>query len=293
MITVGICDGLGNQLFQYAAARHLALLHGTELVLDLSHYIPPYNTALPYRLDRFSIQAETFELGKWQARYQRLFQPLRHLWAKAVPLWVVQEDWEQNLDFFIRRIDTQYSESFHQLPDHVHLIGSWQSELYFKPSSAVIRKDLEVPEPGAIAAEVAGLRERRDVVAVHVRRGDALKNPYLAVMAESYFHAAMERFGTQYNFLFFSDDLEWCQARFKADNIDFSVGRSGFEDFYLQSACTHHIISNSTYSWWAAWLAEHPDQQVIAPLQWNKPGIEPWKYEDIVPARWIGLENPQ
>ena len=74
----------------------------------------------------------------------------------------------------------------------------------------------------------------------------------------------MAHFGSNYNFLVFSDDLDWCRQTFKGDNVDFSMGRSPAQDMILMSKCNHNVVANSMFSWWGAWLNENPDKKVIA-----------------------------
>ena len=117
-------------------------------------------------------------------------------------------------------------------------------------------------------------------VAVHVRRTDYLDIPAFQVNDESYYHDSMDELRARLpnaRFYVFSDDTEWCRREFR--NPDTEVIDSGalaanpLHDLYLMSLASHHIIANSSYSWWAAWLGDKPDQQVIMPERWFAHGI--------------------
>ncbi|MDP4647451.1 MAG: alpha-1,2-fucosyltransferase [Akkermansiaceae bacterium] len=112
-------------------------------------------------------------------------------------------------------------------------------------------------------------------MAIHVRRTDYLKIPAFAVCGKSYYSAAMETIRARVHdprFFIFSDDPGWCRREFaSADTVVVSESPPSpnpLRDMYLMSLATHHIIANSTYSWWAAWIAKSDIQQVMMPDRW-------------------------
>ena len=113
----------------------------------------------------------------------------------------------------------------------------------------------------------------------------------MAVPSEVYYRNAMAQFGTSYNFLVFSDDLAWCKQHLKGQAIAYSEGRTAIQDMHLMSACSHNIISNSTFSWWAAWLNARTDKCVVAPRIWFNPELQPPGTYDVVPEDWTAIDG--
>jgi hypothetical protein len=123
-----------------------------------------------------------------------------------------------------------------------------------------------------------------DKVSIHIRRGDYVGNSfYVDLMATDYYQKAMAEFPKGTQFLVFSDDIEWCQKQEvfqKACNFSFS--NTELEDLNEMMTCNGHIIANSTFSWWGAWLGKG---KVIAPKAWYADGVE----RTVCPKTWIRL----
>jgi hypothetical protein len=104
-----------------------------------------------------------------------------------------------------------------------------------------------------------------------------------------YFEAAMKRIPSGTTFVVFSDDINWCRENFSKDdkNILFIEGNLDYEDISLMSLCDHNIISNSTFSWWAAWLNDNPSKIVIAPKNWFGPAYSNLSTEDLYCPGWL------
>ena len=285
MIISRIRGGLGNQLFQYAAARHLSRLRAVELELDISSYLKQGRTTKgaswrPYLLRRFRITGREVSSGMDYLRRDGLYEASHDLATEGLrPQWVRQDGFS-------------YDSCFNSLPAHVYLDGYWQSANFFLQSQALIRAELIPADSCDVPAEAFRLQAAGDVVAVNVRRGDYLlfpdKHP---PVTESYLRAAMAEFGRSYNFLVVSDDIEWCRKVLKGDNIAFSVGRSDIHNFWLMAYCAHNIISNSTFCWWAAWLNANPNKRVIAPRQWFGPAHSHLSCRDLCPQEWLLLDG--
>lgn len=127
----------------------------------------------------------------------------------------------------------------------------------------------------------------KNTVSVHVRRGDYLqlteKHPFIS---KGWIESAMRLF-PNHTFLFFSDDIQWCQNEFGGrEDCIFSVRRNEEEDLILMSQCNHHINSASTFSWWGAWLNRDLNKKVIVPKQWMTPSHSNQWTEEIVPKEW-------
>lgn len=121
-----------------------------------------------------------------------------------------------------------------------------------------------------------------DQVSIHVRRGDYVRNPfYVDLSKTNYYERAMEQFPGE-SFLVFSDDIEWCKDQRMFEGCEFSEGNTEVEDLNLMASCKAHIIANSSFSWWAAYISGN---KTIAPKAWYADGIE----RTVIPKQWIRI----
>lgn len=184
---------------------------------------------------------------------------------------------------FKRNIIQEKKHSFQQLPapkryHNNELHGYFQCEEYFKKYRTEI-------------LDLIGIKPvKTNAVAIHVRRGDYLLMPDKYIqLGVGYFNRGMDYFYKkgERNFVVFGDDPEWNQNNIKKDGCTFHfMNGTTMEDFYMMAGCKAHIISNSTYSWWAAWIA---DGEVIAPKEWFGKTNKHLEEHDIIPQRWIKL----
>lgn len=275
--------GLGNQMFQYAVGRALALARGTTLELDRGWYLEEGQRAKVRRvfeLDSFELQARMTQypaalVRRWEAG--RLTLPRRRM-------------------VVIRAADADmaFDQSILDAPDRTLLIGYWQSEKYFSGVADVIRRDFSFRRPAAAENLRMGEAIRgRGAIAVHVRRADYVSDPMHPTLGVEYYErAARIVLGRVADpiFVVFSDDADWAKA-----NLDFgcstvyvtrNAGKS-WEDLRLMTLCRHHIIANSSFSWWGAWLGTSPDKVVVAPERWF--GDETLDTRDLIPPGWVRL----
>lgn len=173
----------------------------------------------------------------------------------------------------------------------VILDGYWQSEKYFAHCREEVLKAFVFP-----------WELKEGWCSIHVRRGDYLNYPdkHPVVTAE-YLEKAMDymigKLG-YYQFMFFSDDIDWCKyfvkhGEFAAEFIsEFREGYTEIEDLIVMSCCESHIISNSTFSWWGAWLNQNPNKVVISPSKdnWFGPGNAHLDTSDLIPESWIQIK---
>jgi hypothetical protein len=176
------------------------------------------------------------------------------------------------------------------------LCGWWQSERYFSEVADAIRRELVLQRATADTRRVeARLRHRAFPVAVHVRRGDyaavASTRAFHGLCSEDYYRAAMAAVRVERpdaTFVFFSDEPEWVASTFHPADDDLmtvNVPDRPEEDLHLMTCCRAHIIANSTFSWWGAWLAN--TALVIAPRRWfQAEGVDG---SAVVPERWRRL----
>lgn len=193
--------------------------------------------------------------------------------------------------------------AYDALPDFgnedVLLEGYFQSERYFDERRVRSAVAMGPAEERDLKARFPQPFEYEDITSIHVRRGDYLKLPHRhPFVGKDYFRCALKRMPEVRHFLVFSNDVPWCRKFFLQEFPDreffFSEGLSPSDDMRLQSLCRNHIISNSSFSWWGAWLDPNPDKRVIAPSQWfgydfEKRG-EDW--QDIYAKGTEIVENP-
>lgn len=264
MIGISLRGRLGNQMFQYAAAYALARRHATRVEVDTSHYWHP---------DR----AQNFEL--W--RFVRLgLAPLSKP-AALVRGGLRKLGLARSPEPTFASPDVGFLPAVSDLPDGTRLGGWFQSPRFFAGVAEDVRRLFDPAPfmPAAGRARLDALRGGGAVAAVHVRRGDYLDYDNFGIALDSYYRSALDELRTRARctFIVFSDDLAWCrqQPHFLTDDVMF------FDDLALRStiplnelalmaACDHVIICNSTFSWWAGWLADRPGRQVIMPRQWLK-----------------------
>jgi len=127
----------------------------------------------------------------------------------------------------------------------------------------------------------------RGICSIHVRRGDYLKlKNHHPVQGLGYYKEAMKLVPCD-KFLVFSDDVKWCKKVFNGDQFIVSEPAPQEVDFNMMIACSHHIIGNSSFSWWAAYLGDNPDKVVVAPKNWFGPKLaETHKLDDLIPPNW-------
>jgi hypothetical protein len=190
-----------------------------------------------------------------------------------------------------------FAASFPALPAEIYLIGFFQSGRYFAGVTDALREELQ-PRDGLLLreanADIARLRRPgRPLVSVHLRRTDYVTKQALTgrfhCLGSDYYASATARFGPGVDYLLFSDDLAWCRDNMRGDNIFYSDTGRGLDDLLRMSLCDHHIIANSTFSWWAAWLDRKASKIVVAPRRWFGPAAQHHNTADLLPSGWIVL----
>ena len=302
MITVSLIGGLGNQMFQYAAGKALAERHGVALALDLSGF---ENYSLrSFLLDRLLIpetivsspQARSaqkpeanFVRARWKARIDRLL--VKAGMPKLTP----------SLNEY-REPHFHYDPAFEVLGSQTTLFGYFQSERYFSPIAESLRGWLSPREPlgSTASATLTQIESSRLPVSVHVRRGDYL-NPgtaeYHGILGESYYREALARLevgvGPDAELFVFSDDAAAAEQALnfvpKARlNHVFGDPERPWEDMALMARCRHHVVANSSFSWWGAWLNGSADKIVVAPRAWFAPAqLKKRNTADLYPPDWV------
>lgn len=292
MIITQIIGGLGNQMFQYAAGRALSLRSGAELVLDISGF-ENYELHQGFELQRvfagpFGIASSADVRGVlgWQS-------------SPGIRRIVSHRPFSMFLNtHFIVEPYFQYWPGINSLDRDCYLSGYWQSERYFADFAAQIRADFAFRQPlEGQNAELARQMVEVDAVSLHVRRGDYANNPKTTAMhglcSLDYYRAAIRHVAErvqQPHFFVFSDDIEWVRSNlnvgFPCSYVQHNRGADSYNDMRLMSLCRHHIIANSSFSWWGAWLNPSTEKIVIAPSKWFAKQVN---VTDLLPAGWAAL----
>jgi hypothetical protein len=259
--SIGYSGRLGNQMFQYAALKALSLETGFECLLPNHLTVKPdgafdYTNSkwLEYKLDLLECFDITTPIG--ENKTTNLFQEREFTFDPTISL----------------------------ISDDTALEGYFQSYKYFQTFEKEIRKEFTFKSDILQKCQEA-ISQYSNPVSIHIRRGDYVKHPGFWTVTPEYLVNALDSLdpGPDATYLIFSDDMEWCKEVFH-DEFIFVEGNNQYEDLCLMSLCNHNIISNSSYSWWAAWLNSNLNKRVVAPLQWF---AEPKPLHDLYPTNWI------
>lgn len=292
MILVKLRGGLGNQLFQYALGRRLALRCGAPLKLDLSFY--EGQTLRSYGLSYYNIAASV-------ASPKEVMVVTRTGRSGILPRLgqVVRSLLPYHRRRYIRERMLRFDPEVLRVKAPAYLVGYWQSEKYFQGIADVLRRDLTLAVPPS--PESRATRARLDAVesvSLHIRRGDYASNPstraHHGLCGLDYYRAAaaeMARMVREPHLFVFSDDMAWAKDNLGLEHVttyvDHNAEKRDHEDLWLMSACKHHILANSSFSWWGAWLSKHPDKTIIAPKNWfADPNGD---IDDLLPSTWIRM----
>jgi len=288
--------GLGNQMFQYAAGRALAIRHATVLKLDLSFLerTPPGATVRKYLLDRFPIVAERAVPSDFPCLEDKPLSVVTRAWNAWLRV-TGRQCGTVLLDF-----DHNLVDSFFSAPKHCYLVGYWQSEYYFRNIRHLLLREFATDSVlNSIGPETVRAITTTCSVAIHVRRGDYVGTDdsasFHGTCSLDYYQRAAEVMAKSIHrpkFFVFSDEPEWVRENFELSYpctiVDHNQSDDPVGDLGLMCLCKHHIIANSTFSWWGAWLNANPGKNIIAPSRWFAGGDQ-MHSEKIIPEAWIRL----
>jgi hypothetical protein len=268
MTIIKLKGGLGNQLFQYAYGRNLEL-SGEKIVFDTSFYTgnkAKKDTARDFKLNNFNIGTK--------AQFVDKKRPILSLFIKVK-----------------RKLGFSHEDYY-------------QSQKYFDNVTGAIRQDFKLRNKMNSGAEIAyeAIQKAPVSVSVHIRRGDYVQNAkinqYHGSCSPEYYKKAIdvlsgkldEGVAGKIHLFVFSDDIDWVKKNLSFPYPTTYVSNPAipdYEELVLMSKCMHHIIANSSFSWWGAWLNPNPQKIVIAPTKWTN--ADPKTYKDIVPNPWIKI----
>lgn len=292
MVITNLIGGLGNQMFQYAAGRALSLKRSDPLRLDISGFAN-YALHQGFELERIfnctteiATEADVRSILGWQ-----YLSTIRRVASRPG-----MEAFRRK--GFIVEPHFHYWQGIKDVPRDCYLVGYWQSEKYFEDVASVIRDELTFKLPLTNRnADIAEQVNKLNAVSLHVRRGDYANNLNTTathgLCSLEYYQAAIQYIAGRVKqpvFFIFSDDLEWVKENLKIDfpcqYVAHNKGAESYNDMRLMSLCKHHIIANSSFSWWGAWLNPNADKIVVAPKRWF---VNETNTEYLIPQDWVIL----
>ena len=297
MVIVRLIGGLANQMFPYAAGRSLAHRLNTELKLDITGfavYRQKVNLApRSYGLGAFSIResfATTEEIEALKTGRQSLLNRLGKKFLKlSSPLPAT----------YLKEKQFEFDPEILQLTGDVYLDGNWNSYKYFEDIEENIRTDFTFRHSQTGKnLDMCRMIAATESVSLHIRRGDFLSNPKVNALYGTcdldYYLRCVEDLAKRVeepHFFIFSDEPEWVRGNlhlpFAMTVIDHNGPDQAHEDMRLMSQCRHHILANSGFSWWGAWLDRRQDKLVYVPREWFRSG----RYDTgtLLPPSWLRM----
>lgn len=269
-VVSSLIGGLGNQMFQYAAGRALSSRLNFDLVLDTSPLDGEWDhTPRSFGLNSFNINAEIDTLNITRLNEIPLFEEQKYT-----------NDWPRDIK------------------EDIRISGYWQSEKFFSSIRPKILREFTLSSsPNDYVTHISKcITASQCSVSLHIRRGDYVSNPITAkfhgICPISYYKAGIEHISQTlgpHDLYVFTDDPEWVKKESTLPQhmtlIDCEKS-SAAQDIWLMSLCHHHIIANSSFSWWGAWLGDEKGI-TIAPKNWFLDPAAPQSH--IVPSRWLRL----
>ena len=279
MIIVKLKGGLGNQLFQYAFGRFLAVKNNAEVKFQFL-LIDKGDTQREYKLDKYNTVAKIATKDE--------VEKMNGMITKIVKL--------INTKIF-KRYNTGYEPSVLKATNG-YMEGFWQSYKYLEPIRDTLLNEITLREPiEKKYQELLNKIENNDSVSLHGRRGDYVNDPKTKKMHNTfgleYYENAIRIIGEKIPepiFFVFSDDIEWVKENIKINFTTTFVSDPNMKDheeLMIMSKCKHNIIANSSFSWWGAWLNKNPNKIVIAPQKWfNNLSMST---DNLIPESWLKI----
>ena len=286
MIIINLKGGTGNQLFQYALGRHLALKNNDALKLDIDGLARANAVGDIYRPFCLSSLNTNKEIATAE-EIKRL----------KYPYGLISKAWRWFNFKILKRHNIYFDAKVLNWKGDIYLDGYWQSPKYFEAIRELLLTELSLTVPLSPEADYfSQLISKNRAVSLHVRRGDYIKNPRVAAefgpCSISYYKNAMaevEKNIPSPTYFVFSDDIEWVKQNLPLDDKEIFVkgeNITDIEELILMSKCQHNIIANSSFSWWGAWLNQNQNKIVIAPTPW----FDKLPYDqELIPPSWIQL----
>ena len=266
--------GLGNQMFQYAIARALSEHYQSTFLLDRSWFDVPQSetTPRPYQLDLLQIQNTAKSNLDFPKKPHRWIRPIQRIWSSGPIVYYQQNAFE---------FDPLLFQFKSMAKRDLFLFGYWQAYPYLENIRPILQSEFKTkaPIPDHYQIYLEHIRTNESVM-LHIRRGDYVNSPSAAkfhgVLPLSYYQQAIQALllnKPNAHFFIFSDDLPWAKEalpkNLKVTFVENALqADAAAQELQLMTACKHHIIANSSLSWWGAWLKQDCNGLVFAPNRW-------------------------
>ena len=258
VVTSVLQGGLGNVMFQIAAAIGYGLRHNKQISFYKELYRPSHHGPIENYFDNI----------------------LKNVRFEELP----------TNPYFQHYIEKEFHHT--EIPyvdDNLLLEGYFQTDKYF----SLYRDQIEQFFSFDIENKKKEVLNHEETCSIHNRRGDYLHlQEYHAVQNLEYYEKSISQFDNHVVFIVISNDILWCKENFANPNFKsrkfiFVENNRPEEDFYIASHCNHNIIANSTFSWWSAWLNKNHNKKVIAPKNWFGPSYSDKNTKDIYVEEWV------
>ncbi len=289
--------GLGNQLFCYAAARRLALVNNAELVIDdVTGFTRDRQFEREYALSNFNIPVRKATPVERLEPFERYRRGVMKWFSRRQPFAKRQYLEEEGHDFDDRLLVLKVNGT-------LYIDGLWQNANYFIDVEQTIRSDLRInPPTDAANQRMVEDIQRSQAVALHVRWFDSPGSTDNQNISTDYYKNAIalieQRIDSPHYYLF-SDNPEAASEKLALQDKKVTVvshnqgNENAYADLWLMTECSHLILANSTFSWWAAWLNKRAEKGIITYPFPTQNGyiinIESWSFPSQVPNTWIAL----
>lgn len=278
LMVVRVFGGLGNQLFQYAFGQYLKNQSGLPVNYDFEYFINNNFRSSNIKQFEFEILESKKKVSKKYIKFKSF--RINNFYNKV---------FNPNTFHFEPLKDN------HTIKSNEYYHGYWQNKKFSLSVIKSLRSNFNIKTPSLILQRfLTDIEKKNNTVSIHIRRTDYLLKKNSAIFSQldkEYFLSAIEKMKallgeTPLHYFVFSDDLAWAKCVFSEINtINFVEGLKDFEDLYLMTKCDHHILSNSTFSWWGAVLNKYEDKKVICPRDWFNGNKK--RMNELVLEEWI------
>jgi len=297
MVILKLKGGIGNQLFQYAAAKQIAINNNVELIVDTISGFKNDPFGRKYFLNNFSISSkitgDKFSKNIYNRNryYRRLYVYFQNILPLKFRFYLI-ESAKNDFDINLKNIS---------LIRDVYLEGYFQSHLYFDSISEILKEELLfIGELDSESKHILDEINNSESVSIHFRSFNIGKENDTSLIngncSLDYYENAIKYILDKIKrpvFYIFSDDLEWAKKLINLISIKINYKfviynntlDHSIDDFILMSSCKCNIIANSTFSWWAAWINKNPNKIIISPSNWfvSKKVLN----TNIYPENWV------
>lgn len=300
-LIIKIQGGLGNQMFQYAFYRNLKAI-GKHAVIDLNWFkknkMRPLKIWQAFDLPENEKEIESFFLFSKLTDLPFLIKSINWILSKSTNYQLINLNKNK---YHIKENDFFYSNAYVNIRKG-YLDGYWQSEDYFSNITSEIPKLFKfnpIDNESVLKTQALILSSNRNT-SLHWRRGDYVGHKSLGLNLENYFKRALNKMietKSIKDVFVFTEDTEWVKEKFSDYGLNLNYhfisealeNHEDYHELYLMTQCKSNIISNSSFSWWGAYLNQNKDKTVIAPNKWTNTNTN-IRFKDIVPSEWVEIE---